>query len=184
MSATTSIFSTAKASLALFAIQSSWTNGPSQQPEVGPFVGDLVIDNQLMLRIHAQLDVVPHQRGFAATHRHRPAVRISQRDLRFAALLQLILDLPQLPPPLFHPLDLLPQLLGVGLLRQALLLFISLVQLFQILPDLLIQRLHLPLELGLGEVTPLPVDSLELAPVNGHQFASEQIELTAKECKL
>src|SRR3989304_5778098 len=70
MSATTSIFSTAKASLALLAIQSSWTNGLAQQPQIGHLVGHLMLHDQLVLRVDAELDIVANDRSLPTADGH------------------------------------------------------------------------------------------------------------------
>lgn len=156
----------------------------AQKAKVGDVGSHLVIDDQFVLAVDAELHVVADDRGFPTPDRHGTAIRVRQGDLRLPALLHLFLELSQLGLPPLHGLDLLPQLVGVRLVWQILFPFIRLVQLLQVLVDLLLQLLHLPLELALGEVTPLGVLGFELAAVNGHQLSPKQIELAAEEDEL
>jgi len=61
--------------------------GLRQQSHVDDLVGDLLLNDQLVLGIDRDLNVVAH--GNMGVHRHGPAVRVGQRDLVFSGLIQL-----------------------------------------------------------------------------------------------
>ena len=104
----------------------------------------------------------------------------------------MLLDLPQLGLAPLHLFNLVSQLVGVGPVRGVLFLFIGLIQLFEVVVDLLIEVLQLPLKLLLGEVATFAILGLELAAVDilpmflrdRHQLAAEEAELAAEEGEL
>ena len=58
----------------------------AKQPEIGNLTMHLLLGNQLVLRVHRDLHVVPHPHASATGH--RPGVGVGQRELGLATLLQ------------------------------------------------------------------------------------------------
>lgn len=59
-------------------------------------VGDLVGNDDVVLRVNSRLHVIADHPRATATGRHRPSVRVSQRDLLIRGLQQLLFDPAQL----------------------------------------------------------------------------------------
>jgi len=84
-------------------------------PVVGPDIGHLVRDDEVVLGIHGSLDVVAHKTRPFGLRDHRARVGVGQRELRVGLSCQALLDAIH-PTHLFAQcLDLLLQALGLGL---------------------------------------------------------------------
>ena len=83
--------------------------GLRQQTHVHDLVGDLLLDDQLVLGIDRDLHVVAH--GNTRVRRHRPAVGVGERDLVLAGALQLRQHVLVALAPLADRGDLLGQVL-------------------------------------------------------------------------
>lgn len=155
----------------------------AEQIPVGDFVGDHMVDDELVLFINAYLRVTTYLGSGPSCQGHEAAVRVSERDLRFSRILHLFPE----PFLLFHPVfqapDLFLEFLGCRpkFIR---LLCIVLVQLIQVGVDFLLDILHRLLQPAVGEVAIAAADRFELRAVDGHQVAAEKVELAVEECEL
>ena len=153
----------------------------SKLAPVGPDVGHVMDDDDVVFGIDGRLHVVADNSGVLAAGRHRSRIRIGQRDLLVRASLQLGIDrveagdlLPQLGQLVLEARD-----LGGRHIRSRRSLAIGGLELAQVARDALVDPLQATLHLGLGEVLVTRVHSLELRTMDGDARFAQQIELPA-----
>ena len=141
----------------------------------------MLLNDQLVLGVGRHLRIV------ADTHLriggHRPAIRVSERDLALTRALQLLKQLHLPSPALLKGCEFIGQVLGPPAARRVL-LGIGPVQSGQVVGQALIRRLDQLGQLLTGEVAVRAVDRLEPGPVNGDQLSAEQIQLATEKNKL
>ena len=144
-------------------------------------VGNLLLDDQLVLRIDCDLGVVAD--GNPRVRRHRPTVGIGQRDLVLAGPLQLFQH--DLAPraPLADRGDLLSQVLDPRASRLGL-GGVALVEPLQIVVELGVGQFDELRQRRAGEVAVLVVDRLDPGAVDREQFPAEQVQLAAEQHEL
>ncbi|MNE18383.1 hypothetical protein D3C80_1114170 [compost metagenome] len=133
-------------------------------------LGDLVMQNQVMLGIHGALHVIGHTRSLGRAHHAGIAfvgVELLQAHRVHQRLAALIVLLPnfKLRQRCFD---------RAAINHLSLLGLVSLIQFGQILSDALIQLLFLTLELLEVHMAPRGSDRLKLAAIDGHQLACDQ----------
>jgi hypothetical protein len=101
---------------------------------VGDVVGDLVIDNQLVLAIDGNLDVVAYLYMMAPSDGHRTGIRIGQGDLRLAGFDHLLVNTFQVLFAVLQVVDDFLEFFG-GLFAEAAFLFVVFVELLEIPVD-------------------------------------------------
>ena len=147
---------------------------------IGPDVGHLMRDDQMVLGVDGDLDIVANDAGTATTGRHRAGIGIGQRDLLVRRGEHLHLEILKTPHLLLQLLDLIFEAARLGFERLGRLLPVGAVELLQIPRDTLLDLRHAPLHLGAREVLVAVVHRLELAAVNRDAGLREQTHRAAQ----
>src|SRR5262249_34746710 len=145
-------------------------------------VRHLAGDNQLVLRVNSRLHVIADFRATAFAAFHRTTLRVRQRELVLATGEELRLEALIEQLSLLEGLDFCRKSFGLGAAYCALIILrVTAIEFFEISFNTLVNLREELRELILGKVTLFRVDRPELAPIDGDQFRTEEVELLAQQ---
>ena len=157
-------------------------SGLFQQAHIDDLIGHRLLDDQLVFGVDSDLNVVAD--GDLGMGGHRPAVRIGQRHLSFATVLQLLKHRRIASALVAQRCDLLSQIIRPRAAARSAFLDIALVEPLEIVVQSLVRRADELRQRIAREIAILVVDCLDAGSVDRQQLAPKKFEPPAQQHEL